>query len=138
MSPEISQIGERDPQTYAIIGAAIAVHRELGCGFLEAVYREALAREMSARGIPYRQEVQLPVYFREERLKKSYQTDSLCYEEIIVETKAGAQLIGSDEAQIINYLKATRLERGLLLNFGAPSLQYRRFANTKQADASAG
>lgn len=117
----------QDPQTYAIIGAAMTVHRELGCGFLEAVYQEALAREFTHLGIPYEKEKELPVFYRNEALDLYYRADFLCYGEIIVELKALAQLSGVETSQILNYLKAARLSRGLLINFGAPSLQHKRF-----------
>ena len=117
---------QRDPETYAIIGAAMEVHRQLGHGFLEAVYQEALALEMTARKIPFKREVSLPVEYKGQRLVCSYRADFVCYESIIVEMKAINQLTGADEAQLINELKATGLHRGLLLNFGAPSLEYKR------------
>ena len=118
--------GVRDPQTYAIIGAAMEVHRELGPGFLENVYHEAMKIELTARGIPFESEVELPIFYKGQRLRCKYRADFVCYGEIIVETKARADLISSDRAQAINYLKSTRFRRSLLLNFGAPSLQYER------------
>ncbi len=119
-----------DPKTYAIIGAAMQVHRELGCGFLEAVYQEALAIESVYRDIPFQREVALPIRYRGQLLQTSYRADFVCYGNVIVELKALAKLSGIEEAQILNYLKATESETGLLLNFGAPSLQYKRFAHT--------
>ena len=116
-----------DPRTFAIIGAAMEVHRQLGCGFLEAVYQEALALELAARGVPQRREVDLPVFYKGHQLKTAYRTDFLCYESIVVELKALANLSGTEEAQILNYLKASGHEVGLLRNFGAPSLEYKRF-----------
>ena len=115
-----------DPQTYAIIGAAMEVHRQLGPGFLEAVYQEALAIEFAIRGIPFVAQVELPVFYKGHRLKCYYRADFLCYDSVIVEIKALQTLSGADEAQGINYLKATEHERGLLVNFGSPSLQYKR------------
>ncbi|MCC7177807.1 MAG: GxxExxY protein [Acidobacteria bacterium] len=115
-----------DPETYAIIGAAMAVHTELGCGFLEAVYKAALAIELRRRGMPFEREVALPIVYRGEPLPLSYRVDVICARAVIVEVKAAPGLSGIDHAQIINYLRASHLQRGLLLNFGARSLEYRR------------
>jgi GxxExxY protein len=117
---------ERDQETHAIIGAAMAVHGELGCGFLEAVYQAALAIEFSARGISFRREAPLIVRYRGESLGLGYRVDFICLESIVVELKAQASLTNTDYAQVINYLKASGLHRALLMNFGAPSLEYRR------------
>ena len=115
-----------DPQTYKIIGAAMTVHRELGCGFLEAVSREAFAIELEDQGIPFVREARLPVSYRNRVLPVFYTVDFICYGEILVELKA-LDAIGSIEvAQLINYLRVARRNRGLLLNFGAPSLQHKR------------
>ncbi len=115
-----------DPQTFAIIGAAMEVHRELGCGFLESVYHEALGEEFSRRNIPYDREVGLRVTYKDKMLSCLFKADFLCFGSVIVELKALDSLTGKDQAQLINYLKATKITRGLLINFGAASLQYER------------
>jgi GxxExxY protein len=129
---------QHDPETYAIIGTAMEVHRQLGHGFLEAVYQEALAIEMAARKIPFQREVPFPVEYKGQRLACSYRADFVCFESVVVELKAINQLTGADEAQLINELKATGLHRGLLLNFGAPSLEYKRLVfNLRESAQSA-
>lgn len=87
-----------DPRTYAIIGAAMEVHRHLGCGFLEPVYQAALMTEFSKRGIPFDQEVKLPVFYKEVLLNTPYKVDFICFGEIIVELKALRNLSGTEEA----------------------------------------
>lgn len=115
-----------DGDTYGIIGAAMAVHRELGCGFLEAVYRAALRVELHRRGIEARSEVALPIAYRGELLPLIYRVDFVCGGDILVEVKALDAIGTLEMAQVINYLKASGAHRALVLNFEAPSLQYRR------------
>ena len=128
----------RDTQTHAIIGAAMAVHGELGHGFLEAVYQEALVVEFGARGIAFQREAALPVYYRGQPLSCTYRADFLCYEEVVVELKATSKLTAADTAQVINYLKAAHRNKALLLNFGASSLEYKRMVlNLRESAKSA-
>jgi GxxExxY protein len=121
----------KDPRTHAIIGAAMEVHKELGCGFLEAVYQEALEREFRDREIPFKSQPIVQINYKGEILNKTYQPDFICFDNVLVEIKALSILSGTEESQVINYLKATGLEIGLLINFGTKSLEYRRFVYTK-------
>lgn len=118
---------KRDPKTYAIIGAAMEVHRVLGCGFSEPVYQLAMEVELSLRGIPSQPQLELPVSYKGQVLKCTYKPDFICYGDIIVELKALSVLSGTEEAQVINYLKVSKMNLGLLINFGLPSLEFRRF-----------
>ena len=127
---------KRDPRTYAIIGAAIEVHRILGPGFLETVYQEALAIEFSERDIPHVREERLPVFFKGRELDTKYRADFICYGGVLVELKAQKELSGSDEAQVIHYLKATKFELGMLLNFGTASLKHRRVILSQSAQSA--
>jgi GxxExxY protein len=129
--------GERDPQTHAIIGAAMEVHRQLGRGFLESVYHEALSIEFAARSIPCSRELELPIFYKGNRLACFYRADFVCFENIIVELKALVDLTGVERSQIINYLKATTFDRGLLLNFGSERLQFERFVSPHRRPATA-
>lgn len=115
-----------DPQTFAIIGAAMAVHSELGHGFLERVYQEALSLEFRRRDIPFQAECPIAIHYKGEELSVVYRADFVCYGAVLVETKALAAIGGCEKAQLLNYLKATGLRRGLILNFGAVRLQYVR------------
>ncbi|HJM42102.1 MAG: GxxExxY protein [Nitrospinota bacterium] len=118
----------KDQRTYAIIGAAMEVHGQLGCGFLENVYQEALALEFEERKIPYKGQVDLPISYKGVMLTTFYRADFICFEAVVVEIKATTKLTGIEEAQVINYLKATGHQVGLLLNFGVGSLEHRRLA----------
>ena len=117
----------RDDRTYQIIGAAMEVHRNLGGGFLEVVYGDALEMEFQERGIPYQREKDLHIYYKNKLLPHFYKADFICYESIVVELKAVESLTVESQAQILNYLAATKCKVGLLLNFGKRSLEKRRF-----------
>ena len=116
-------------ESYNVIGACMAVHRELGCGFLEPVYQEALEYEFKLRNIPYVREKQLDVLYKGHFLDKKYQVDFICYENIIIELKALQALTSIHDAQLINYLKATKMPLGILINFGQKSLESKRLIN---------
>lgn len=111
--------------SFAIVGAALEVHRVLGRGFLEAVYEEALAHEFSLRHIPYERQVPLPVTYKEKRIGE-YRADFVIDGKIVIEIKASSALISAHEAQAQHYLAATSLRLAILFNFGANSLQIKR------------
>lgn len=114
-------------EVYAVVGAAIEVHRELGPGFLEAVYQEAMQVELSARSIPHEPLKPLRIAYKGTLLAKEYIADFVAYEQMTVEIKALERLGGREEAQVLNYLKATGLKVGLLINFGsAGRLEWKR------------
>jgi GxxExxY protein len=115
-------------ESYKIIGACFNVYRDKGVGFLEAVYRECLEIEFEYQGIPYIAEKELPLEYRGKRLKKTFKPDFICYEKIIVEVKAISKLVGEHRAQILNYLHASKMALGHLVNFGHyPKLEHERF-----------
>jgi GxxExxY protein len=115
-------------EVFQIIGAAIEVHKELGNGFLEPVYQEAMEIEITLRNIPFSAQMPLKIRYKERTLKKEYIPDLLCFDSIIVELKALNRLGGNEDAQIINYLKATGLHVGLLINFGSVGkLEWKKF-----------
>lgn len=123
-----------DPQTYAIIGAAIEVHTQLGHGFAEVVYQDALTLEFAARQIPFIVQVPLCIRYKGQLLACTYKADFVCFGQVLVELKALARLSGTEESQVINYLKASQLSRSLLLNFGATSLEHKRLVFTHRPD----
>ena len=118
-------------ESYAIVGACMKVHRALGPGFLEAVYEEVVEKEFIVQNIPYKRQVQLNLYYEGVQLKKQYRADFVCYDSIIVELKAVTQIPSVFYAQLQNYLKCTNMELGMLINFGTPSLTYKRIVNQK-------
>ncbi len=120
---------EKDPETFELIGAAMEVHRELGGGMLEAVYQNAFEEELKLRRIPYFREQYYPVIYKGILLNHRYRVDFECFGSVIVELKSIVHLSNIEEAQVIHYLKLSGLKRGLLLNFGTSSLQYKRLVN---------
>src|SRR5262245_6467961 len=113
--------------TYAIIGACIEVYNEMGCGFVEPVYQECLALELQIRSIPFQAQEELRLMYKDRTLKQIYKPDFVCMEKIVLEIKAVSKLADEHRAQLHNYLKATRLRLGLLVNFGQhPELEFER------------
>jgi GxxExxY protein len=120
---------QKDPETYGIIGAAMEVHRELGNGFLEGVCQDAL--EIAQRNLPFQREQQAPVLYKGVPLGTPYRADFVCHGSIIVELKAIKTLTDVESAQVLHYLKATGLERALLIHFATQRLDYRRFIQSE-------
>lgn len=117
-------------ESYKIIGACFEVYKEKGNGFLEAVYQKCLALEFMDQGIPAIEKPRLRLDYKGRHLKQTYEPDFLCFDEIIVEIKAVKQLADEHRAQVINYLKATGKQLGLLVNFGHyPKIEHERFVN---------
>jgi GxxExxY protein len=106
-------------ESYAIQGAIFEVYREMGCGFVESVYQECLEKELSARGIPFEAQKELRLHYKAEALRQAFKPDLICYGKIIVELKAVRELASEHTAQALNYLKATGMTLGLLVNFGS-------------------
>jgi len=118
-----------EEETYAIRGAVFEVYKEMGSGFLEAVYQECLEKELMRRGIPFVAQPALRLSYKSEMLEQTYKPDFICYDQIILELKAAKELAPEHQAQILNYLKATKLKLGLLINFGSHGkVQIERFA----------
>lgn len=119
-------------ESYAIIGACFEVYKDKGCGFVEPVYQECLSIEFEHLEIPFVEQRELDLYYREQRLAHIYKPDFVCFEKIIIEIKAVQSLAAEHRAQVMNYLKATGIELGLLVNFGHfPKLEYERIVSTK-------
>jgi GxxExxY protein len=116
-----------EDESYAILGACFDVYNELGCGFLEPIYQECLALELTDRLIPFRAQATLELLYKGRPLEQRYKVDFICFEKIVVELKAVKQLADEHRAQVHNYLKATSCKLGLLINFGRhPKLEYER------------
>ena len=106
-------------ESYAIRGAVFEVYREMGCGFLEAVYQECLEKELTKQGVPFEARKELSLTYKGEPLKQVYKPDLICYGEIVLELKAVKTINPEHRAQLINYLKAANIHLGLLVNFGS-------------------
>ncbi|MFH0991058.1 MAG: GxxExxY protein [bacterium] len=118
-------------ESYAIIGACFNVYKLMGCGFLEAVYQECLEIEFSTQNIPFHSQFELTLKYRDHPLKQHFKPDFVCYEKIVIELKAVSTLVDEHRAQVLNYLNATKMQLGLLVNFGHyPKLEYERFILT--------
>jgi len=117
-----------EEETFAIRGAVFEVYREMGCGFLEAVYQECLEKELAAKCIPFVSQKEFTLNYKDELLRQTYRPDLICYGQIILELKSVKMIAPEHKAQVLNYLKATRLKLGLLINFGSyPKAQVERF-----------
>jgi len=117
-----------EKEVYEIVGAAMEVYYKVGTGFLEPVYQEMLAIEMSQRGIPFVAEQELAIEYKGVTLKKKYRVDFICYGQILIELKSIERLSNIEIAQILNYMKITKIRVGLLINFGArPKLEWKRY-----------
>ena len=123
-----------EEETSRIIGACMAVHNELGNGFLESVYQDALAMELEDQGIPFEKEANIPVFYKGRRLDREYFADFICYGKIIVELKCVSRLVTANKAQVINYLHGTGLKVGLLVNFAEASLKWERLTNLRDTE----
>ena len=113
-------------ESYKIIGACMEVHNELGHGFHEEVYQEALAREFERQKIPFVAEKKLEIFYKGELLDKYYRADFICFDKIIIELKALPEITSKEIGQVLNYLKVTGFHLGLLVNFGKESFDYKR------------
>jgi len=117
-------------ESYKIVGACFEVYKEKGNGFLEAVYQQCLKLEFQNQGIPFLEKPALDLFYKGVKLEKTYEPDFVCYEKIIVELKAVKNLANEHRAQVINYLKATDMRLGILVNFGHyPKLEYEKLLN---------
>jgi GxxExxY protein len=118
-------------EVYAIVGAAMEVHGDKGCGFSEPVFQECMELELADRAIPAVPQQEMSIFYKGRKLKKTYIADFVAYGKLIVELKAIERLTSREDAQVINYLKASGLQVAVLINFGAPSLEWKRLVLTK-------
>lgn len=117
-------------ESYQIMGACVEVYKEMGSGFLEAVYQECLAKELISRSIPFTQKQRIQLSYKNSPLGQYYEADFICYDKIIVEIKAHKALADGHRSQTLHYLKSTDMQLGLLVNFGHhPQLEHERFVN---------
>ena len=125
----------RKEETYRILGACFDVYNELGCGFLEPVYQECLEIELDQQKIPFESQKTLKLSYKGSELNKIYQADFVCFGSVIIEIKAVSRLTGEHRAQILNYLHATNIDVGLLVNFGHfPKIEHERFLSRRLYD----
>ncbi|HEY0968066.1 MAG TPA: GxxExxY protein [Opitutaceae bacterium] len=128
-----------EQESYAILGGCFTVYTEKGCGFTEPIYQECLDIEFAHLGLPFSAQPMLSLSYREKPLKHRFVPDFICYEKIILEIKAVSTLTDEHRAQLLNYLNATGLELGLLVNFGHyPKIQHERIANTRSKKSAPG
>src|SRR5258708_28458112 len=120
-------------ESYKIVGACFEVYREMGCGFLEAVYQECLEIELRLQGVPSVPKKSLTLEYKGSPLRASYEPDFICHDKIVLELKAATELTDEHRAQVLNYLKATGLKLGLLVNFGHyPKVQAERIVSERE------
>ena len=122
-------------ESYALMGACFHVYKAMGCGFLENVYQECLEIEFGVQGILFESYKEVKLKYRNRQLKQTYKPDFVCYDKIIVEIKAVSNLLDEHKAQVLNYLNASGLNLGILINFGHyPKLEYERFVLTREKE----
>ena len=114
-------------ECYLIVGCCMEVHKRLGCGFKEAVYQEALEMEFIENALDFVREKRLRIQYKGQLLKKEFSPDFVCFDKIVLELKAASELTEIHQSQLFNYLKASNLRLGILVNFGTPSIQFKRF-----------
>jgi len=117
-------------ETYQIIGSCMTVHKSLGCGFLESVYQEAIEKTFTKNKLPYKRQQKMKILFEGVELTKYFIADFVCFDKVILEIKACEYITKNHQSQLLNYLKSTKMEIGLLVNFGESSLKWKRLINT--------